>query len=75
MERRYLTRDVLAAMNHQEMKVFYQPKYDAATNRLKFAEALVRWIRDDRTVVLPEPFLPSLKQSDAITISLLQLVL
>lgn len=49
------------------MKVYYQPKYDATTNRMKSAEALVRWIRKDGSVVLPELFLPSMEQSDAIT--------
>ena len=68
MERRYLVNDVLDAMKKQELRVYYQPKYDATTNRLKSAEALVRWIRDDGTVILPEFFLPPLEQSDAITI-------
>ena len=44
------------------MQVYYQPKYDATTNRLKSAEALARWVRKDGSVVLPEMFLPSLEQ-------------
>ncbi len=68
MDRKILTGDVLAAMEHGEMQVYYQPKYDATTNRLKSAEALARWVRKDGSVVLPEMFLPSLEQSDAITI-------
>lgn len=67
MDRRYLISDVLAAMENGELKVFYQPKYDATTTRLKSAEALVRWIKSDGTIVLPEHFLPSMEQSDAIT--------
>ena len=50
------------------LKFCYQPKYDATTNRLKSAEALVRWIREDGDVILPEHFLPLLELSDAITI-------
>lgn len=68
MDRKILTGDVLAAMERGEMLVYYQPKYDATTNRLKSAEALARWVRKDGSVVLPEMFLPSLEQSDAITI-------
>ena len=68
MERRYLVIDVLEAMKKHELKVYYQPKYDATTNRLKSAEALVRWVQNDGNVILPEFFLPQLELSDAITI-------
>ena len=68
MRRQYLTGDVLAAMERREIKVYYQPKYDATTNRLKSAEALARWVRKDGSVVLPELFLASMEQSDAITL-------
>ena len=34
MDRKILTGDVLAAMERGEMQVYYQPKYDATTNRL-----------------------------------------
>lgn len=60
--------DVLAAMQRNELKVYYQPKVDATTNCLKSAEALVRWVRDDGSVVLPKQFLPSMEQTGAITI-------
>ena len=52
MERRYLVIDVLEAMKKHELKVYYQPKYDATTNRLKSAEALVRWVQNDGNVIL-----------------------
>ena len=64
----FIISDILAAMQRDELKVFYQPKYDATTNRMKSAEALVRWIREDGTVVLPEQFIPSMEQTGAITI-------
>ena len=67
MEYRYLVSDVLKAMEKHELKVYYQPKYDAVTNRMKSSEALVRWIQEDGTVVLPGEFLPAMEQSDAIT--------
>ncbi len=68
MARRYLVSDVLQAIINREMKVYYQPKYDATTNRMKSAEALVRWVKEDGTIVMPAEFLPVMEQSDAITI-------
>ena len=67
MEYRYLVSDVLKAMEKHELKVYYQPKYDAVTNRMKSSEALVRWVQEDGSVVLPAEFLPAMEQSDAIT--------
>ena len=64
----FIISDILAAMQRDELKVFYQPKYDATTNRMKSAEALVRWIREDGTIVLPDQFIPSMEQTGAITI-------
>ena len=63
----FIISDVLAAMQRQELKVYYQPKIDTATNSPKCAEALVRWIREDGTVVVPDQFLPSMEQTGAIT--------
>ena len=36
-------------------------------NSMKSAEALVRWIRADGSVVLPDQFLPSMEQTGAVT--------
>jgi len=41
MAKKRTVSDVLSAMNRNELKVFYQPKFDATTNRVKSAEALV----------------------------------
>lgn len=64
----FMISDILTAMQRRELKVYYQPKYDATTNRMKSAEALVRWIREDGSVILPEQFLPSMEQTGAITL-------
>lgn len=63
----FIVSDVLTAMQRKELKVYYQPKVDATTNCLKSAEALVRWIRADGSVVLPDQFLPSMEQTGAVT--------
>ena len=67
MEYQYLVSDVLKAMQKHELKVYYQPKFDALTNRMKSAEALVRWVQEDGNILLPSEFLPAMEQSDAIT--------
>ena len=67
MEKKYFVSDIIAAIVHRELNVYYQPKYDATTNRMKSAEALVRWIKKDGSVILPERFLHAMEQSDAIT--------
>ena len=64
----YLVQDVLSTLMRHELKVYYQPKFDATTNHLKSAEALVRWVKEDGSIVLPEQFLPVMEQTDVITI-------
>lgn len=55
------------ALKNREFKAYYQPQYDAVTGRLTSAEALVRWIRADGTVVPPDEFIPFAEQSALIT--------
>ncbi len=45
---------------------YYQPKYDALTNKLAGAEALVRWIKSDGTVIMPGDFIPALEENGGI---------
>lgn len=61
-----LYEEVKAAMDRHELKVYYQPKYNALTNQLKGAEALVRWIKADGTMVMPGSFIPQLEQGKGI---------
>lgn len=58
--------DVFEAMEKRELCAYYQPQYDAITGRLVGAEALVRWIRPDKTTVMPGSFIPVLEEGDAI---------
>ena len=65
----FIISDVLTAMQamqRRELKVFYQPKIDATTGRLKSAEALIRWVKEDGTVILPHQFLPAMEQTGAV---------
>ncbi len=58
--------DVEKAMENHELVPYYQPQYDALTNRLVSAEALIRWIKPDGSIVPPVDFIPELEKSDAI---------
>ena len=58
--------DVLSAIRAHEIQAYYQPQYDALTNKLKGAEALARWVRQDGTVLLPGAFIPQLEATEHI---------
>lgn len=58
--------DVRKAMENHELKAFYQPKFDALTNKPVAAEALVRWIKPDGSIVSPEKFIPQLESGSGI---------
>lgn len=66
MDNRELIASVNEAMESRELTAFYQPQYDAITNKVVSAEALVRWIRKDGTIVPPAQFVPELELTDAI---------
>ena len=65
----FIISDVLVAMQamqRQEMKVYYQPKIDSITSRLRSAEALIRWVKEDGSVIMPSQFLPAMEQTGII---------
>lgn len=55
------------AIKNDEIKVYYQPIYDASTHRIVSAEALVRWISPEKGVILPGKFIPALEESGHIS--------
>jgi len=61
-----IVNDIREAMEKQELKAYYQPQYDALSNKLLSAEALVRWVREDGSVVPPVAFIPALEQNSTI---------
>ena len=46
------------ALEEEEFKMYLQPKIELKTNHIVGAEALVRWIRSDGTMIYPDQFIP-----------------
>ncbi len=57
---------VTEAMKRHEIVPYFQPLYDASTNKLVGAEALARWIKDDGVAILPKEFIPELEKDSSI---------
>ena len=55
------------ALKDEEFKVYYQPKYDAATCELAGAEALVRWYSNTSGIVFPNEFIPIFENNGFVT--------
>lgn len=59
--------EILQAIANDELVFYYQPKVSLVTGKVVGAEALLRWIRADGTMVLPGDFLPFAEASGLIT--------
>lgn len=58
--------EIQKAMETHQLKVYYQPQYDALTSKLTGAEALVRWVKSDGNVLIPADFIPQLEKGREI---------
>jgi EAL domain-containing protein (putative c-di-GMP-specific phosphodiesterase class I) len=61
-----VVKDVEAAMERKELKAYYQPQYNALTNKIVSAEALVRWVKPDGTLVPPAAFIPVMERNEKV---------
>lgn len=50
----------------KEFKIWFQPKYTPKTRYLEGAEALVRWVKPDGTVIPPSEFIPLFERNNMI---------
>ncbi len=57
-ENRHLEDEMEHALEKHEFVSYLQPKYNASTGRICGAEALIRWITSDGTVIPPGKFIP-----------------
>ena len=68
MENKYLLHDIVAAMEVGELQAYYQPQYNAKQGVIGGAEALVRWVKSDGTVILPKDFIPILEEAGQLSL-------
>ncbi|MEG1925415.1 MAG: GGDEF domain-containing protein [Ruthenibacterium sp.] len=61
-----LERAMPSALENGEFKLFIQPKYDLLSEKIVGGEALVRWIKQDGTMVMPNDFIALFEQTGAI---------
>lgn len=54
------------AITNKEFTAYYQPKFDAASKTIIGAEALVRWVRSDGTLIPPFQFIELFEKSGQI---------
>lgn len=54
------------AIENKEFIAYYQPKFDAAKKTVIGAEALVRWISNDKTIIPPSQFIDLFEKSGQI---------
>ncbi len=54
------------AIDNREFVPFLQPKVDLKTGEIDGAEALVRWLKADNTVGMPDEYIPLLEKSGKI---------
>lgn len=55
------------ALKNKEFKMYLQPKVDSKTKQIIGAEALVRWIHSDGSIVSPVAFIPYFERNGFIT--------
>lgn len=66
-EKRFIEANMIHALENDEFHVYYQPKVNIDTGKVVGAEALVRWIRPDGTMISPGKFVPIFEQNGFIS--------
>ncbi|MEH0740676.1 EAL domain-containing protein [Vibrio cholerae] len=61
-----ISRQIDAALETNEFQIFYQPIINSKKEAVCGYEALIRWIKDDGTVISPVDFIPIAEQSHKI---------
>ncbi len=60
--------DMENALATREFTVYFQPKIDLKNHIITGAEALIRWIRKDGTIIYPNDFIPVFEKNKTITL-------
>ncbi|MEG0275893.1 MAG: bifunctional diguanylate cyclase/phosphodiesterase [Coprobacillus sp.] len=61
-----LTKEMYPALEHNEFKLYLQPKFDIPSLKIVGAEALVRWHNRDNKILYPDEFIPLFEQNGFI---------
>lgn len=64
--RKFIEEGMQAAIDEHQFKMYLQPKFSIAQNKIVGAEALVRWIHPDRGMIYPNEFIPILEENGFI---------
>ncbi len=64
--RMQLEGELRQALKRKEFTVYFQPKVDAETNSVTGVEALVRWAKEDGSIVSPADFIPLAEETGLI---------
>lgn len=59
----YIESTMENSLIENEFKLFLQPKFNLKTNSIAGAEALVRWIRNNGTIIYPDSFIPTFEKN------------
>lgn len=66
IEEKQIIDDFEGALAKREFRIWYQPKFNPIDGTLVGAEALVRWIKSDGSMVSPGAFIPIFEKSGLI---------
>ena len=66
IDRLDLKGDLQVALERAQLKVFYQPIVDMASEKITSVEALLRWQHPERGMVTPDKFIPLAEQTGLI---------
>lgn len=61
-----ITNNMEQALKNEEFVVYLQPKIGLSDNKIVGAEALVRWQKEDKSLILPNDFIPLFEKNGFI---------
>jgi diguanylate cyclase (GGDEF)-like protein len=62
-----LENELRFALDNNELELYFQPKVDLATMRIKSMESLIRWNHPEKGMIPPNDFIPVAESSGLIT--------
>ncbi|WP_312241873.1 EAL domain-containing protein, partial [Pantoea sp.] len=67
-DKRDMARRIERALEHEEFRLYYQPRYQLQSGRLAGAEALIRWQPAPDLWITPDRFIPLAEENGLITL-------